>query len=65
MSAALELDDRLAEIEARLDRIEQAITTTAAWLAQTPGVWGIRDVEGIDRILSGDRASRAERGCAE
>lgn len=47
----LELDDRLAEIEARLDRIEKAIKTTAAWLAQTPGVWGVQDTRGIEDIL--------------
>ncbi len=48
-------------LEARLDRIEKAIRTTAAWLAQTPGVWGAQDVRGIDEILDGEpRASRPQ-----
>ncbi len=46
------LTARVAEIEKRLDRIEVAVRTTAAWLAQTPGVWGTRDVRGIEDILA-------------
>lgn len=49
------IEDDLAEIQKRLDRAERAIRTTAAWLAQTPGVWGLQDVRGIEQILDGER----------
>ena len=38
-------------IEERIERLEKAVRTMAAWLAQTPGVWGVQDVRGIERIL--------------
>jgi hypothetical protein len=51
------------EIEHRLDRIEQAVKTMSSWLVQAQTGFGVRDAEGIHRILEGDSEdSRRGRG---
>lgn len=42
------------EIEKRLDRIEEAITTMAHWLVQAQTGFGEQDVKGIEKILRGE-----------
>jgi hypothetical protein len=37
--------------EERLDRIERAIITLASWLVQAQTGFGVRDAEGIERII--------------
>lgn len=41
------------ELEARLQRIENAITTMAWWLTQVPDCFGTRDARAIDDLLFG------------
>lgn len=43
------------EIEKRLDRIEEAISTMASWLVQAQTGFGVSDAEGIERILRGEK----------
>lgn len=57
------MSEQLAELQARVERIEKAVRTMAWWLVQTPGVWGVQDGRGIDKILDGDE--QAERVEAE
>jgi hypothetical protein len=41
------------EIEQRLDRIELAVSTMASWLVQAQTGFGVKDAEGIEKILAG------------
>ena len=41
------------EIEQRMGRIENAIVTMASWLVDAQTGFGVKDAEGIERILSG------------
>ena len=41
-------------IEERLDRLERALVTLAAWLVQAQSGLGERDVRGIEKILRGE-----------
>jgi hypothetical protein len=43
------------EIERRLDRVELAISTMASWLVQAQTGFGIKDAEGIEKILRGEK----------
>lgn len=43
----------MSDIEARLERIEKAITTMASWLVQAQTGFGAQDARGIDDILFG------------
>jgi len=50
---------RQDEIEARIARIEEAISTMAWWLTQTPDSFGEIDARGIDAILKGEKKKPA------
>ena len=42
------------EIEKRMDRLELAVGTMAQWLVQAQTGFGVRDAEGIEKILRGE-----------
>lgn len=41
-------------LEQRLNRIELAISTMASWLVQAQTGFGLKDAQGIDKILRGE-----------
>jgi hypothetical protein len=50
------------EIEQRLDRLEAAVKTMANWLVQAQTGFGVKDAQGIHRILDGDGEEQGEEG---
>lgn len=51
------------EVDRRLDRIEKAVSTMAAWLVSAQTGFGQKDMEGINDILYG-RTETASEGSA-
>lgn len=41
------------QIEQRVERLEKAVLTMAGWLVDAQTGFGVRDYEGIERILNG------------
>jgi predicted transcriptional regulator len=52
--------DPQLQIEQRLDRIEQAISTMAQWLVDAQTGFGVKDAEGIEKILRGEKNASPE-----
>ena len=52
--------DPQLQIEQRLDRIEQAIGTMAQWLVDAQTGFGVKDAEGIEKILRGEKNASPE-----
>jgi hypothetical protein len=44
------------EIDRRLDRIEEAISTMASWLVTAQTGFSIQDAKGIEEILRGEKS---------
>ena len=53
------------EVERRLDRIEKAVSTMAAWLVSAQTGFGQKDMEGINNILYGRTEATSERSSSE
>lgn len=47
--------DPKLQIEQRLDRIEEAVSTMAHWLVEAQTGFGEQDAQGIDKILRGEK----------
>ena len=45
------VEDRIALLEAEVARLKETIKTVAAWLAQTPGVWGTQDYRAVADLI--------------
>jgi hypothetical protein len=50
------------EVERRLDRIEEAVSTMAAWLVSAQTGFGQKDMEGINDILYGRGPATTSEG---
>ena len=61
----LEIEKRMDEAEARLERQDQAISTMAQWLVQAQTGFNATDAEGIEKILRGDDGSSTSATSAE
>jgi hypothetical protein len=44
------------EVDRRLDRIEEAISTMASWLVTAQTGFGVQDARGIEEILRGEKS---------
>lgn len=53
------------EVDRRLDRIEKAVSTMAAWLVSAQTGFGQKDMEGINDILYGRTETASERSAGE
>ena len=48
------------EIEKRVERLEEAVGTMASWLVQAQTGFGVKDAEGIEKILRGEKDASSE-----
>lgn len=54
-SEIAEMDEMVARLRQRVERLEKAVGTMASWLVQAQTGFGERDALGIEEILRGER----------
>ena len=52
------------EIEKRVGRLEDAVSTMAQWLVSAQTGFGAQDAEGIEKILRGEKPDEPEEDIA-
>ena len=49
-------EQRIADLEEHVERLEQGILTLTAWLTQVPGCLGQHEYEPLRKIVQGEQA---------
>lgn len=50
----LQIEQRVDELDQKLDRIDQAVRTLSGWLVEAQTGFNEKDAQGIEKILDGE-----------